>query len=282
MKMEMGLLEARWAAVAACKPKKVEGTEGTTKKPENYNAYNAGVAAMNASRERTPACGAESDSTLGPGSMTTPAARLRQQKERERQQERQRNLPLYMRDRPGMASTQSEPLSSEAMSMRSKFGHAPPPPLPGLPAARAPSASPSRSTSVPPKNRSPLEDGRLPRRLSCQSVPTSTRPAPGPAEIPVLTQTSPSPPSSPRSRSNKNAPSAFGSPERGRSSLSAAPPLPSPWSSGSSSAASSIYSSTYFPSAAASAPCVSYPGSNGYDSPASEFYESGSEYDMVC
>uniref|UniRef100_V5ES13 Uncharacterized protein n=1 Tax=Kalmanozyma brasiliensis (strain GHG001) TaxID=1365824 RepID=V5ES13_KALBG len=123
MKMEMGLLEARWAAVAACKPKKVEGTEGTTKKPENYSAYNAGVAAINASRERPPACGAESDSTLGPGSMTTPAARLRQQKEREREQERERNLPLYMRDRPGMASTQTEPLSSEAMSIRSNNGY---------------------------------------------------------------------------------------------------------------------------------------------------------------
>lgn len=280
MKMEMGLLEARWAAVAACKPKKVEGTEGTTKKPENYNAYNAGVAAMNASRERTPACGAESDSTLGPGSMTSPAARLRQQKERERQQERQRNLPCYMRNRAGSSSTQTEPLSSEALSIRSKFGHAPPPPLPGLPAARAPSASPSRSSSAPPRNRSALEDGRSSRRLSCQSMPVAGMPMPGPAEIPVLTQTSPSPPSSPRKSSI--TPSAFGSPERGRSGLCAAPPLPSPWSSGSSSAASSIYSSTYFPSASASSPCISYPGSNGYDSPASEFYESGSEYDMVC
>ena len=130
MKMEMGLLEAKWAAVAACKPKKVEGTEGTTK-PENYNAYNAGIAAINASRERSRACGAESDSTLGPGSASSPAARLRQQKERERLQERQRNLPHYMRHRPGVTSSQTEPLCSEALSIRSKFGQAPPPPLPG-------------------------------------------------------------------------------------------------------------------------------------------------------
>ncbi|SPO29358.1 uncharacterized protein UTRI_04913_B [Ustilago trichophora] len=267
MKMEMGLLEARWAAVAACKPKKVEGTEGTTK-PENYNAVNAGIAAMNASRERSRACGAESDSTLGPGSMGSAAARLRQQKERERLQERQRNLPHYLRN-----ASQTEPLSSEALSMRSKFGHAPPPPLPGLPglpgmaAARSASASPSRSTSAPPGNRLGLPDSQMPRRMSCQSLPKSSMPC-GAGEIPVLTQTSPSPPSSPRC-------------ERGRPGHVAAPPLPSPWSSGSSSATSSIYSSTYFPSAPPT-PCVSYPGSNGYDSPASEFYESGSEYDMVC
>ena len=264
MKMEMGLLEARWAAVAACKPKKVEGTEGTTR-PANPNAVNAGIAAINASHDRTRACGAESDSTLGPGSMGSPAARLRQQKERERLQERQRNLPHYLRNRP--ASSQTEPLSSEALSMRSKFGQAPPPPLPGTPAARASSASPSRSTSAPPVNRLGTADGRSPRRLSCQSMPMSGMPG-GPAEIPMLTQTSPSPPSSPRS-------------ERGRSGCVAAPPLPSPWSSGSSSATSSIYSSTYFPSASPT-PCAGYPGSNGYDSPASEFYESGSEYDMVC
>ncbi|SPO28516.1 uncharacterized protein UTRI_04913 [Ustilago trichophora] len=264
MKMEMGLLEARWAAVAACKPKKVEGTEGTTKR-ENYNAVNAGIAAMNASRERSRACGAESDSTLGPGSMGSAAAQLRQQKERERLQERQRNLPHYLRN-----ASQTEPLSSEALSMRSKFGHAPPPPLPGLPgmaAARSASASPSRSTSAPPVNRLGLPDSQMPRRMSCQSLPKSSMPC-GPGEIPVLTQTSPSPPSSPRS-------------ERGRPGHVAAPRLPSPWSSGSSSATSSIYSSTYFPSAPPT-PGVSYPGSNGYDSPASEFYESGSEYDMVC
>ncbi|KIS68037.1 uncharacterized protein UMAG_04079 [Mycosarcoma maydis] len=282
MKMEMGLLEARWAAVAACKPRKVQGTEGTTK-PENHNAYNAGVAAMSASRERRPACGAESDSTLGPGSMSSPAARLRQQKERERQQERQRNLPHYMRNRASVAQPQTEPLSSEALSIRSKFGHAPPPPLPGLPAARAPSVSPSRSTSVPPRHRSAVEEVATPRRLSCQSISTSGTHVLRPADIPVLTQTSPSPPSSPRSSFTKDSLSSIGLPERGRSGSCAAPPMPSPWSSGPSSTTSSIYSSTYFPSASASpAPCVSYAGSNGYDSPASEFYESGSEYDMVC
>ncbi|CDR99725.1 uncharacterized protein SPSC_05280 [Sporisorium scitamineum] len=282
MKMEMGLLEARWAAVAACKPKKVAGTEGTTK-PENYNAYNAGIAAMSASQERTPACGAESDSTLGPGSMTSPEARLRHQKERERQQERQRNLPHYMRNRPGLSSTQTEPLSSEALSIRSKFGHTPPPPLPGMPSARSSSASPSRSTSVPPKNRSGMEEASTPRRMSCQAMPTSGLPAPHPADVPVLTQTSPSPPSSPRSSFNKHTPHSLGLAERGRPGFGAAPLLASPWSSASSSATSSIYSSTYFPSASASpTPCVSYPGSSGYDSPASEFYESGSEYDMVC
>ncbi|KAJ1023244.1 hypothetical protein NDA16_003397 [Ustilago loliicola] len=143
MKMEMGLLEARWAAVAACKPKKVEGTEGTTK-PENYNAYNAGIAAINASRERNRACGAESDSTMGPGSAGSPAARLRQQKERERLQERQRNLPHYMRNRPGVASS-----SSEALSIRNKFGQAPPPPLPGTPAACA-ASMPTRAASIYP------------------------------------------------------------------------------------------------------------------------------------
>ncbi|GAC99779.1 hypothetical protein PHSY_007382 [Pseudozyma hubeiensis SY62] len=285
MKMEMGLLEARWAAVAACKPKKVLGTEGTTK-PENHSAYNAGVAAMSASRERTPACGAESDSTLGPGSTTSPSSRLRQQKERERQQERQRNLPHYLRNRPGVSQAQSEPLSSEALSIRSKFGHAPPPPLPGMSAPRAPSASPSRSTSVPPRNRSAAEDGPASRRLSCQSMPSSGMAARATAEIPVplLTQTSPSPPPSPHSTLNKDAPRSIGLSERGRSS-GPRPALPcsSPWSSGTNSATSSIYSSTYFPSASTSpTPCVSYPGSNGYDSPASEFYESGSEYDMVC
>ena len=297
MKMEMGLLEARWAAVAACKPKKVAGTEGTTK-PENYNAYNAGVAAVSASRERSRACGAESDSTAGPGSMGTPAARLRQQKERERLQERQRNLPHYMRNRPGVTASKTEPLASEALSVRSKFGQAPPPPLPGMPmpAARAASASPSRSTSAPPRNRLAEGDGHAPRRLSCQSMPMSG--LPGPSEIPVLTQTSPSPPSSPRSSSSKHLDSISGSvdrpswaegphlsavglPERGRPGPRAAPPSSSPWSSGSSSATSSIYSSTYFPSAPPT-PSAAYPGSNGYDSPASEFYESGSEYDMVC
>lgn len=292
MKMEMGLLEAKWAAVAACKPKKVEGTEGTTK-PENYNAYNAGIAAINASRERSLACGAESDSTMGPGSAGSPASRLRQQKERERLQERQRNLPHYMRNRPGLASSsQTEPLSSEALSIRNKFGQAPPPPLPGTPAARvaamssrATSMSPSRSTSAPPSSRSAVEDARLPRRMSCQAMPT------GRSDIPVLTQTSPSPPSSPRSSMNDASRDSWpgsrsshlstnGTQERGRPC--AAAPLPSPWSSGSSLATSSIYSSTYFPSAPPTSSCVSYPGSNGYVSPASEFYESGSEYDMVC
>lgn len=285
MKMEMGLLEARWTAVAACKPKKVEGTEGTTK-PENYNAYNAGIAAINASR----ACGAESDSTTGPGSAGSPTARLRQQKERERLQERQRNLPHYMRNRPCVAS-------SEALSIRNKFGQAPPPPLPGTPAstraaaataaaaARASSMSPSRSTSAPPTSRS-AQDARSPRRMSFQNMPT------GPSEIPVLTQTSPSPPSSPRSSLNKQLNSSREtwsgsvgphlSAERGRPGPCAAAPLPSPWSSGSSSATSSIYSSTYFPSGPSTPSCVSYPGGNGYDSPASEFYESGSEYDMIC
>ncbi|TKY89731.1 hypothetical protein EX895_001516 [Sporisorium graminicola] len=284
MKMEMGLLEARWAAVAACKPRKVAGTEGTTK-PENHNAYNAGIAAISASQERTPACGAESDSTLGPGSVTSPAARLRHQKERERQQERQRNLPHYMRNRPGLSSTQTEPLSSEALSIRSKFGHAPPPPLPGMPSARPSSASPSRSTSVPPRNRAGLEEASAPRRMSCQSIPTSSMPAPHPADlpVPVLTQTSPSPPSSPRSSLHKHTPHALRLSERGRPGYGAAAPSASPWSTASSSATSSIYSSTYFPSASASpTPCVNYHGSNGYDSPASEFYESGSEYDMVC
>ncbi|CBQ68707.1 conserved hypothetical protein [Sporisorium reilianum SRZ2] len=283
MKMEMGLLEARWAAVAACKPRKVQGTEGTTK-PANSNAYNAGIAAMSASQERTPACGAESDSTLAPGSMTNPAARLRHQKERERQQERQRNLPHYMRNRPGLSSTQTEPLSSEALSIRHKFGHAPPPPLPGTAAARSSSASPSRSTSAPPRNRSGTEEAHPPRRMSCQSMPTSGLPAPPQAaEVPVVTQTSPSPPSSPRSSLHKHTPPSLGLAERGRPGYGAAAPLASPWSSASSSATSSIYSSTYFPGASTSpTPCVSYPGSNGYDSPASEFYESGSEYDMVC
>ncbi|SNX85652.1 uncharacterized protein MEPE_04361 [Melanopsichium pennsylvanicum] len=278
MKMEMGLLEARWAAVAACKPKKVEGTEGTTK-PENHNAVNAGIAAVNACRQRTRAGGAESDSTLGPGSTGSPAARLRQQKERERLQERQRNLPHFMRNRPGVTTSQTEPLSSEAMSIRSKFGHAPPPPLPGTPAARASSVSPSRSTSAPPVNRLG-PDSDAPRRLSCQSIPSGL---PSAGQIPVLMQTSPSPPPSPPSppRSSFNK-SGVSEPGRGRPGRCAAPPLPSPWSSGASSAASSIYSSTYFPNASPT-PCVSsYSGSNGYDSPASEFYESGSEYDMVC
>ncbi|GAC75019.1 hypothetical protein PANT_13d00110 [Moesziomyces antarcticus T-34] len=292
MKMEMGLLEARWAAVAACKPKKVAGTEGTTK-PENYNAYNAGIAAMSASRERTPACGAESDSTLGPGSLGSAAARLRQQKERERLQERQRNLPHYLRNRSSTVSSPAESLSSEALSIRSKFGHAPPPPLPGTPAARAASMSPSRSTSVPPGQRLGLEPGSAPRRLSCQSIPSSHRP-----EIPVLTQTSPSPPLSPlhprtnfdaaqadaskaADRSESRRLSATSLPERGRSTLCATPGSASPWSNGPASATSSIFSSTYFPSAPPT-PCASYPGGNGYDSPASEFYESGSEYDMVC
>lgn len=277
MKMEMGLLEAKWAAVAACKPKKVEGTEGTTK-PENYNAYNAGIAAINASRERSRACGAESDSTLGPGSASSPAARLRQQKERERLQERQRNLPHYMRHRPGVTSSQTEPLCSEALSIRSKFGQAPPPPLPGTSSsARASSVSPSRSA----ESRVAAQGGRTPRRMSCQAMPSSG--LPDHSEIPLLMQTSPSPPSSPRSRLQRHLDASKADlPERGRPGSCAAPSSPSPWSSGPSSTTSSIYSSTYFPSAPPP-PCVSsYPGSSGYDSPASEFYESGSEYDMVC
>ncbi|PWY96862.1 hypothetical protein BCV70DRAFT_168186 [Testicularia cyperi] len=279
MKMEMGLLEAKWAAVAACKPVKVAGTEGTTKRG-NENVYNAGVAAISAAQQRPKACGAESDSTLGPGAFSSPSARLRQQKERERQQERQRNMPHYMRDRngPGRASA-----SSDALSVRSKFGHAPPPPLPGMPSSRSsasPSPSPSRSSFGLSDNGA--GDSR-PTSYAMRSYSPSPSRGPSVSDVPMLTRTGPSPPTSPTGPASASPASLYEA-KRGRQPASgqASSSASTRSSAASSPSVQSIYSSTYYPSSQPSMPSHPCLGGSGYDSPASEFYESGSEYDLIC
>lgn len=201
------------------------------------------------------------------------------------------NLPHYLRDRPALTRPNTS-ATSEAMSVRSKFGHAPPPPLPGMAKPRSStSVSPNRGVSSPGENL--LRTGR--------SLPQSPKQLAPSTDVPILIETGPSPPASPASSeatqdslhivdSIKDAmdnthlstvAEANDGLQHGRRSACATP-SPSPWSSCPGSTTSSIYSSSYFPSPQSSAHPALAPGGSGYDSPASEFYESGSEYDLIC
>ncbi|KAN0061477.1 hypothetical protein ACQY0O_006324 [Thecaphora frezii] len=294
MKMEMGLLEAKWAADAACKAPVPDSDAYEGDRAPSDAAFNAGRAALSAAAHRSSidAGDGKSDSPH----MTT-AARIRLQKEREREKERQRQLPRPRIPRP----------QHDCDSIRAKFGKAPPPPLPGMPASCPTS---SRSSSAPPVSRTPSEERAFQARLLGVDAPSPAMFERRTSVIPTLTQTGPSPPGSPLEVGGGNASKTgdvwrnpavsaasgnrlgvlhgCGSNVRGRQPGPAASTVAA--STTSSSCASSLRPANMLvswtpPSSNPSPTAPAYPGANlygGYDSPASgEFYESGSEYDLI-
>ncbi|EPQ31546.1 uncharacterized protein PFL1_00879 [Pseudozyma flocculosa PF-1] len=302
MKMEMGLLEAKWAADAACKAPPPESRADTNDVDRALSdaAHNAGIAALSAASHRG-SIGAAETGPSGMAHMTT-AARIRLQKEREREKERQKQLPRF--NRPARSA------QYDCDSVRAKFGQAPPPPLPGLPQPASRSASP-RSSSAPPISRTPSEERAFRSLLTEPPTQLDRRTS----VIPTLTQTAPSPPPSPLDvdHANKAGRDAWRRPSiggpttaslrvggagastvesRGRApgpaSLPAATSRGGTVSSPSPSSPlrpANMPSSWTPPSSSPSPSPPSFPGPSsygGYDSPVScEFYESGSEYDLV-
>ncbi|PWN48257.1 hypothetical protein IE53DRAFT_205319 [Violaceomyces palustris] len=211
MKMEMGLLEAKWAALAACKVQSEDENRGddcgpcsslsstpTSKSFGASSACMAGAAGLNASRpgyfdrRSSEDAGAQSDSASSNliGARMTPAARLRLQKEKERELERQRNQPKFLRGRAALASS---PAELDCNAVRARFGNAPPPPLPGC--STAPTQSGNRSSSAPPVNRTPSEERAFAHALTEACSRAARHQSEDP--VPLLTHTEPSPPASP-------------------------------------------------------------------------------------
>ena len=307
LKMEMGLLEAKWAAVAACKLPSSQ-SEGLSSA-----AHNAGVAAMSAARSSLHDKGSESDSATRPAPHMPTAARIRLERERERERERQRNMPRYNRSNlPNRGVYDCD-------SVRSKFGLAPPPPLPGVALPSSRSGSP-RQTLTPSIGRSPSAERSC--YLSVPQLPDGSPAMTARNDPPKLLHTGPTPPVSPVDgqcgrdagrRLSYTAPGTspqakdqylsvlgYDSPARGRQ------PGPSPKLGGASNDALGLSTSISASSSSTSSsndkspprpinmpaswtpPCQSpsktpssYP-MMGSDGPAGEFYESGSEYDLVC
>ncbi len=192
MKMEMGLLEAKMGCRSSLQAQKVEAPKHH--QAENFSAYNAGVCSHQ--------CFSTASSCLRCRVRLDARSRIHGQSRcppcaSKRSASVSKNVSATCLTScatvPGMKAAQTEPLSSEALSVRNKFGQAPPPPLPGMPAVRSSSASPRSFDISTTRQPSGGEDGSMPRRLSCQSMPTSA--VTWSLRDPMLTQTSPSPPS---------------------------------------------------------------------------------------
>lgn len=297
MKMEMGLLEAKWAAMAACK------TESEAEEEAEIDTAPSLLSppSTNGERKRADSISSSSptrfckDRIFSRDTSISPADHLRI----EREKERERACRLagigtgigFRYSGTGGASPRQlhhggskTPGACNPMSIISRFGLSkPPPPLPGLaPSGYQGGTSLHRPRSAPPVQSSPITAndvyyrqqtqadekemarGRSMDKASPRSVNSST------STDGTETESSPSTPAS-IPELKHTSPSPDSSPDRNRTiqaDIKRSPTLrpsilphqPPPPSSTNSSFSASM--------------C-------GYDSPASEFYESGSEYDLV-
>ena len=295
MNMEMGLLEAKWAAMAACKTETTDEESGGEEKPP-YTPPSE--------RKRADSISSSSPSRFcrnrfAKGSSVSPADHLRLEREKERERAcRLAGIGTGIGFRYSGASNScprqlhhggtKTPGACNPSSLISRFGLSkPPPPLPGLTSPVKPSFEGGsvlyRPSSAPPirndysatgqayHDDDGYDDGirgRSMSKSSSRSLNESTSTdgtvrelsEPSGRSVPELRHTSPSPPSSPGS--------GPASPLSSRPSIH---PHQHP----------SLGKSSTTPSH--SPPLTRLPSSSscGYDSPASEFYESGSEYDLI-